>query len=48
MGESMSEKPVAAGKSSLDLVDSDLVFNEVIADPGGTYLDLAWCRPVHC
>jgi len=41
MGESMSEKPVAAGKSSLDLVDSDLVFNEVIADPGGTYLDLA-------
>ncbi|SOB57141.1 Ubiquinone/menaquinone biosynthesis C-methyltransferase UbiE [Pseudodesulfovibrio profundus] len=37
----MNEKPVAAGKSSLDLVDNDLVFSEVIVDPDGTYLDMA-------
>lgn len=37
----MSEKPVAAGKTSLDLVDKDMVFKEVVADPDGTYLDLA-------
>lgn len=37
----MSSKPVAAGKSSFDLVDHELVFSHMIAKEDATYLDLA-------
>ncbi|MHB8910629.1 MAG: class I SAM-dependent methyltransferase [Syntrophales bacterium] len=37
----MSDKPVAAGKSSFDLVDAEKVFTMIDAKPGSNFLDLA-------
>ncbi|PLY00652.1 MAG: ubiquinone/menaquinone biosynthesis methyltransferase UbiE [Desulfuromonas sp.] len=37
----MSQKPVAAGKSSYDLIDSDKLMGILALDPGATVLDLA-------
>jgi ubiquinone/menaquinone biosynthesis C-methylase UbiE len=37
----MASKPVAAGKSSLDLIDQDIAFAHIISEPGSIYLDLA-------
>lgn len=37
----MSDKPVAAGKSSIDLIDVDKAFELFDLQPGSTFLDLA-------
>lgn len=37
----MSDKPVAAGKSSIDLVDVEQTFAHIVSDSDGVYLDLA-------
>lgn len=37
----MSTKPVAAGKSSIDIVDKIKLFDNIITDVRGAYLDLA-------
>jgi len=37
----MTGKPVAAGKSSLDHVDQELVFSNIVTGRESTYLDLA-------
>lgn len=37
----MSEKPVAAGKSSLDLIDQELAFSHIVTKSDAVYLDLA-------
>lgn len=37
----MTQRPVAAGKSSLDHVDQELAFAHIVAGAGATYLDLA-------
>ena len=40
-GEHMREKPVAAGKSSFDLIDVEKMFSQLAVEPGSTFLDLA-------
>ena len=37
----MSKKPTAAGKSSIDLIDQDAAFAQIITDSAAAYLDLA-------
>lgn len=37
----MTKRPVAAGKSSLDLVDQEILFAQLIAKTDAVYLDLA-------
>lgn len=39
--ESMEDKPIAAGKSSFDLVEVELVFNELSLQEGTVFLDAA-------
>lgn len=37
----MTNRPVAAGKSSFDLIDQDIFFEQIISQTASTYLDLA-------
>ena len=37
----MSDKPIAAGKSSIDLVDKNIVLRELSIEEGAVFLDLA-------